>query len=132
MGERLSRTKYFADFVSPETAERALFGYAEASSIGFIKGGNQCQIYSGFVPSLSDKRIGWGLHVVVGERQDSKGRKNWYFGTFEGPTWMDMATPEEYTKYREMERGILESKNRVSGKRLDGLIRQATADYLKR
>lgn len=89
-------------------------------------------VYTGFSGSIggTDK----GLHIIIGERHvgiGNKLRRIWYFGTFEGPEFLYM-TAEDRQKYDQVVLETLDNKNRVPGRKLEPLIREAQMAFWKK
>lgn len=120
MSAERSKRETFASFVRPRTIVLGGFDCWETSSVvRRIDGG--FNIYSGFAPSLEDRRR--GLHIVVGEKRQGS-ESTWYFGTFRGPSWTNM-TAEECEKCSQRELDFLKDKYRVPGGKLESLIQEA-------
>ena len=120
-----SSARDFEKLVSPDTIRDS--GFTPDLAMKVNKNKEVYEIRYAFVSGVSGPTL--GLHLVVGERLGEK--RNWYFGTFQGPSWERMSQ-EETEKYTDKVMEILQRKNIVGRNRLDDRIRKAMSFFLER
>ena len=124
--ERILSARNFEELVNPDIIMESGFTPSEISRV--IRKDNKVYNFrSAFISGISGPAL--GLHIVVAERLGKS--RNWFFGTFEGPSW-DRMGREEIEKYTQIETDILQGRNIVTGKELGTLILRAVKSFRER